>query len=79
MSIKTGNSTASQASRPVRPRGGQARLAWIERALQSVIRILMGKDSGGLDHAKLLTALAVLEATSPAKSNSEEDDDAFPL
>jgi len=79
MSSKTGNSMASQTSRPVRPRGGQARLAWIERALQSVIRILLSKDQGGLDHAKLLTALAVLEATNPARSNSEEDDDAFPL
>jgi len=77
MSIKTGNSTASQAARPVRPRGGQARITWIERALQSAIRIILGKDSGGLDHAKLLTALAVLEATTPTKSNSEEDDDAF--
>jgi len=74
MKVKSSMTNASQASRLRLPRGSQARIAWLERALTSAIRILLER-ADQMDRVRLLTALAVLEATQPSESNSDKEDD----
>jgi len=74
MKVKSSMSNASLASRQRLPRGSQARITWLERALTSAIRILLERENP-MDQARLLTALAVLEATQPSESNSEKEND----
>jgi len=74
MRVKSSMSNASLASRPRSPRGSQARIAWIERVLPPLIRLVLGRGTD-MDRAKLLTCLAVLDATTPNESNSNKETD----
>jgi len=75
MKVKSSMTNASLASRQRLPRGSQARITWLERALTSAIRILLEREDQ-MDRVRLLTALAVLEATQSNESNSKEDGNA---
>jgi len=77
MKVKSSMSNASLASRQRLPRGSQARITWLERALTSAIRILLEREDQ-MDRPRLLTALAVLEHTQGTESNSNQEDDDDP-
>jgi len=74
MKVKTSMSNASLASRPRAPRGSQARIAWLERVIVPLIRLVLGRGTD-MDRAKLLTCLAVLDATPQPESNSNKEND----